>query len=90
MDERDALGGTEPVRGTVIAAIVGIDGSGKTSTFRDAATLLAQSIRTAGVGDVVLDGRPAQPPTERFDIPLSRSARAVGAAAKGLRRRARY
>lgn len=90
MAERDALGGTERVGDTVITAIVGIDGCGKTSTFRDAVALLAHSVRTAGVGDVVLDGRPSQPPVERSDIPLSRTARAVGAAAKGIRRPGLY
>lgn len=91
MDERDApLGNAAPVRKTLIAAIVGIDGCGKTSTFNDAVALLAHSVRTAGIGDVVLDGRPSQAPAERSDIPLSRSARAVGAAAKGLRRPGLY
>ena len=64
MAERDAPGGTERVGDTVITAIVGIDGCGKTSTFRDAVSVLAQSVRTAGVGDVVLDGRPSQPPAK--------------------------
>ncbi len=75
-----------PVRGSVVCGIVGIDGSGKTSTFSDAVALMAQSVRTVGIGEVVIDGSPANPPMERDDIPLSRSARAVGAAAKGLRR----
>ncbi len=78
--------GNAPANGSVVAAIVGIDGCGKTSTFRDAITLLAQSVRTVGIGDVVVDGCPGRPPYERTDIPMSRSARAVGAAAKGLRR----
>ena len=75
-----------PVLSTVVGAIVGIDGCGKTSTFTDAVALLARSASTAGIGDVVISGSSTSPLTERTDIPLSRSARAVGAAAKGLRR----
>jgi len=75
-----------PVRSSVVGAIVGIDGCGKTSTFTDAVALLARSAPTVGIGDVVISGSPTNPLTERTDIPLSRSARAVGAAAKGLRR----
>lgn len=72
--------------GSHIGAIVGIDGCGKSSTFEDVVTVLARSVETAGLGDGVLSGEPGQPVRPRTDIPLSRSARAVGALAKGLRR----
>ena len=71
---------------TLVVAIVGIDGCGKTSTFRGVVGELAHRGRAAGVGEVVLFGKPDSPVAARTDIPLSRSARAVGAAAKGLRR----
>jgi len=70
---------------TLVGAIVGIDGCGKTSTFRDAVDRLAASVVTVGVGEVAIAGRPGQTPVERTDIPLSRSARLVGAIAKRLR-----
>lgn len=70
---------------TLVAAVVGIDGCGKTSTVLDASERLAQSVSVAALGDVVLSGGPDSGIRERDDIPLSRSARAVGAVAKGLR-----
>jgi len=44
----------------------------------------------AALGDGVWTGSPDRPVAERRDVPLSRSARAVGALAKGLRRPALY
>jgi diacylglycerol kinase family enzyme/thymidylate kinase len=75
---------------TLVAAIVGIDGCGKTSTFRGTVAELARRGRAGGVGDEVLWGEPGSAITARTDVPLSRSARAVGAAAKGLRRPTLY
>jgi len=78
------------VEKTIIAAIVGIDGCGKTSTFRDAVDRLSKSVPTAGVGNVVLSGGPGKAVRERTDIPMSRAARTVGALAKSLRRPGLY
>ncbi len=74
----------------LVAAIVGIDGCGKSTAFRDAVARLATHGRVAGIGEVVVSGAPQVPVAERTDIPLSRSARAVGLAAKGLRRPTLY
>ena len=68
-----------------VAAIVGVDGCGKTSVFRLALDRLAERFRVAGVGDLVLSGGPDEQLHERPDVPLARSARAVGRFAKGLR-----
>jgi diacylglycerol kinase family enzyme/thymidylate kinase len=68
---------------TLVAAVVGIDGCGKSTTFRDALDVLAASFPVAGVGEVVLSGNPDEPVRERSDIPLTRSARLVGRLAKG-------
>jgi diacylglycerol kinase family enzyme/thymidylate kinase len=68
-----------------VVAIVGIDGSGKTSTFEDALAALAPAVRVAGIGDRVLTGGPGDPLHERHDIPRAGLTRAVGRIAKGLR-----
>jgi hypothetical protein len=64
------------------AAIVGIDGSGKSSTFNGALDALAHTLRVAGVGDPFWSGGPGEPLRERTDIPGSRIARTFGRAAK--------
>lgn len=73
-------GGVAPV-----SAIAGIDGCGKTSTFRDVVEELALSIPVVGIGELVLRGGPGAPLAPRTDIPLSRSARVVGSIAKRRR-----
>jgi diacylglycerol kinase family enzyme len=69
----------------ILAAIVGVDGCGKSSTYRGAFDLLAHRIRVAGIGGQVLGGGPDEPLRERSDVPLSRSARIVGRLAKHRR-----
>ncbi len=69
----------------LVASIVGMDGCGKSSTFRGALNTLADRIRVVGIGDQVLSGGPDEPLKERLDIPLSRSAQIIGRFAKGLR-----
>ena len=86
MGNRTAHGARVRSPDTVVVAIAGIDGCGKTSTFRDVVGELAHREQAAGVGDEVLCGKPGSALTRRMDIPLSRSAQAVGAVAKGLRR----
>ncbi|MGA7669306.1 MAG: diacylglycerol kinase family protein [Nitrolancea sp.] len=70
---------------SVVAAIVGIDGCGKSSVFRGALERLSDQIHIAGVGDVVLSGGPDEPLHERPDVPASGFAHTVGKFAKGLR-----
>jgi len=72
-------------RKPLVASIVGMDGCGKSSTFRGALKILADRIRVVGIGDQVLSGGPEEPLKERLDIPLSRSAQIIGRFAKGLR-----
>ena len=72
-------------RKPLVASIVGMDGCGKSSTFRGALNTLADRIRVVGIGDHVLSGGPDEPLQERLDIPLSRSAQIIGRFAKGLR-----
>ncbi|MGA9348782.1 MAG: diacylglycerol kinase family protein [Anaerolineae bacterium] len=72
-------------RKPLVASIVGMDGCGKSSTFRGALYTLADRIRVVGIGDQVLSGGPDEPLRERLDIPLSRSAQIIGRFAKGLR-----
>ncbi|MGB5932115.1 MAG: hypothetical protein WBH57_03485, partial [Anaerolineae bacterium] len=72
-------------RKPLVASIVGMDGCGKSSTFRGALNTLADRIRVVGIGDQVLSGGPDEPLKERLDIPLSRSAQIIGRFAKGLR-----
>jgi diacylglycerol kinase family enzyme len=74
----------------LVVGIVGIDGCGKSSTFRGAVERLAEAVPVIGLGDEILAGGPGDPVRERRDLPLSRSARAIGALAKGLRRPGLY
>ena len=69
----------------LVASIVGMDGCGKSSTFRGALNTLADHIHVVGIGEHVLGGGPDKPLEERLDVPLSRSAQIVGRYAKGLR-----
>ncbi len=69
----------------LVASIVGMDGCGKSSTFRGALNTLAEHVSVVGIGDRVLSGGPDKPLEERLDVPLSRSAQIVGRYAKGLR-----
>ena len=75
----------EEAAAPVIVSIVGIDGCGKTSTFKDALAGLASRIRVVGIGERVMTGKPGEPLRERLDIPRSRFTQAVGGLAKGLR-----
>jgi len=76
---------SNPAAGALIVAIVGIDGCGKSSTVRATLEQLVTEMPVAAISDAVTTGSPGDPLRERDDIPLSRSARAVGAVAKGLR-----
>ncbi|MDH3540339.1 MAG: diacylglycerol kinase family protein [Acidimicrobiia bacterium] len=74
----------------LIASVVGIDGCGKSSAFWGSTVRLGESVRVTGVGDEIIAGEPGVPVTVQHDAPLSRSARAVGAIAKGMRRPGLY
>jgi len=69
----------------LVASIVGMDGCGKSSTFRGALNALADRIDVVGIGDRVLAGGPDQPLEERLDVPLARATQKLGRYAKGLR-----
>jgi len=77
-------------RKPLVASVVGMDGCGKSSTFRGALNTLADRIRVVGIGDQVLSDGPDEPLKERLDIPLSRSAQIIGRFAKDLRWRSLY
>ena len=72
-------------RKPVVATIVGMDGCGKSSTFRMSLGKLVERTRVVGIGDQVLSGGPDEPLRERLDIPFSRFARITGRLAKGTR-----
>lgn len=71
-------------------AIVGVDGCGKSSTFRGALSALADRIRVAGIGDQLWSGGPSEPLRPRTDVPRSRFAQLVGRLARGMRRPGLY
>ncbi len=71
---------------TLVVAIVGVDGCGKSSAFRGALEILAQHIDVLGIGDEVLAGAPGTPLHERHDLPLGRATTVVGRTAKRTRR----
>jgi diacylglycerol kinase family enzyme len=73
-----------------VACVVGMDGCGKSSTFRGAVKALAKTIRVVGIGELVWSGGPGEPLQQRTDIPLSRSAHIIGRVAKNLRWRRLY
>ena len=77
-------------RRPLVASIVGMDGCGKSSTFRGALKALAERIRIVGIGELVWSGGPGEPLQQRIDIPLSRSAHIIGRFAKNLRWRRLY
>ncbi len=70
---------------TTVAAIVGIDGSGKSSAFRGALEHLAQTADVVGIGDVCLAGAPGVPVHHREDLPFRRTASFVALRAKRTR-----
>lgn len=84
-DRRPKSSAIDPT-GTLVVAVVGIDGCGKSSTVRGALAQLAPEMPVASIADYVTTGRPGEEVRQRDDIPLSRSARAIGAVARGLRR----
>lgn len=69
----------------IVAAVVGVDGSGKSSTFVGTLRALADRVRVVGIGDQILHGGPGEPISELAGVPLSRSAKFLGRFAKGLR-----
>jgi len=85
MRVRGSSGASIRAGDALVAAIAGIDGCGKTSTFRDAVELLSRTMPTAGVGEVVLSRDPGSPVRKRIDIPMSHSSRTAGTLAKSLR-----
>ncbi len=72
-------------RETYVAAVVGIDGSGKSSACRGALEQLALSVDVVGIGDECLAGAPGVPVHVRRDVPLRRLSRAVLRSAKATR-----
>ncbi len=75
---------------TYIASVVGIDGSGKSSTFRGVLAELAAQLHVTGIGEQVVTGKPGEQLRTRTDIPLTRIARISGRLAKGSRCRLLY
>ncbi|UCC90783.1 MAG: hypothetical protein JSW24_01065, partial [Dehalococcoidia bacterium] len=69
----------------IVAAIVGVDGSGKSATFAGTLRALADRVRVVGIGDQILHGEPGKSISEFAGVPLSRSAKFLGRFAKGLR-----
>ena len=69
----------------IVAAVVGVDGSGKSSTFVSTLRALANRVRVVGIGDQILHGGPGESISELAGVPLSRSAKFLGRFAKGLR-----
>lgn len=70
---------------TIVAAVVGIDGSGKSSAFRGALQLLAQRVDVVAIGDEYLAGAPGLPVHARTDLPCQRTAGCVARRAKRTR-----
>jgi diacylglycerol kinase family enzyme len=69
----------------IVAAVVGVDGSGKSSTFVGTLRALAKRVRVVGIGDQILHGGPGESVSELAGVPLSRSAKFLGRFAKSLR-----
>jgi len=67
---------------TTVAAVVGIDGSGKSSAFRGALELLAQRVDVVAIGDEYLAGAPGTPIHARTDLPWQRATGAIARQAK--------
>ena len=70
---------------TVVVAVVGIDGCGKSSAWRGALEALAPLVDVVGVGDEVVAGWPGRALHQRADLPLSRLTRRATRAAKATR-----
>ncbi len=70
---------------TLVVAVVGIDGSGKSSAFRGALDHLARRLSVVGIGDECLAGAPGVPVHERTDLPFGRLSGLVTRSAKGPR-----
>lgn len=79
-----SAGGATIMNGThtTVAAVVGIDGSGKSSAFRGALQLLAQRVDVVAIGDEYLAGAPGVPIHPRTDLPWQRAAGAISQQAK--------
>ena len=71
--------------GTVVVAVVGIDGCGKSSAWRGALDALASRFDVVGIGDDVVAGSPGMPLHSRRDVPLCRATRQVTGVAKRTR-----
>jgi len=76
--------------GTLVAAVVGVDGCGKSSAFRGALDILAQHVEVVGIGDEILAGSPGHPLRQRTDVPFSTLSGLVRRAAKRTRRPCLY
>lgn len=71
--------------GTVVVAVVGIDGCGKSSAWQGALEALASRFDVVGIGDDVVAGSPGVPLHPRADLPLARMTRRATDAAKRTR-----
>ncbi len=71
--------------GTVVVAIVGIDGCGKSSAWRGALGALASQSDVVGIGDEVVAGAPGVPLHRRRDLPFARLTQQVTGTAKRTR-----
>lgn len=69
---------------TIVVAIVGVDGSGKTATWHGLLERLAPEVAVTGIGDRVLTGDPGALLHERRDVGLGR---AIGLVARVARER---
>ena len=67
---------------TIVAAVVGIDGSGKSSAFRGALELLAERVDVVAIGDEYLAGAPGMPVHARTDLRWQRTAGCIARRAK--------
>ena len=70
---------------TIVAAVVGIDGSGKSSAFRGALERLADSTDVVGIGDAYLAAAPGVPLHPRTDLLWERPAALAARLAKRTR-----
>lgn len=75
---------------TLVVAVVGIDGSGKSSAFRGALERLALRADVVGIGDQCIAGAPGAPLRVRSDMPAERVTRAISRAAKRTRQQWLY
>ena len=71
---------------TTVAAVVGVDGSGKSSAFRGALQLLSEHVDVMAIGDEYLAGAPGMPIHARTDLPWQRAARTIARGAKRTQR----